>query len=59
MFEVDDVEEAWTYKHKFDLIFMRMMTGSLSDWPRCFEQCYELKCPFHPYNMSISFGDFI
>ncbi|CZR65016.1 related to methyltransferase [Phialocephala subalpina] len=40
-FEVDDIEEDWTYKHKFDLIFMRMMTGSLSDWPRCFKQCYD------------------
>ncbi|KUJ10126.1 S-adenosyl-L-methionine-dependent methyltransferase [Mollisia scopiformis] len=41
MFEVDDLEEDWTYKHKFDLIFMRMMTGSVSDWPRCFKQCYD------------------
>lgn len=40
-FEVDDIEEDWTYKSKFDLIFLRMMTGSLSDWPRCFKQCYE------------------
>lgn len=44
-FEVDDIEEDWAYEQKFDLIFMRMMTGSLSDWPRCFKQCYEYLFP--------------
>jgi hypothetical protein len=40
-FEVDDLEESWTYRHKFDFIYSRMMCGSLADWPRFFSQAYE------------------
>lgn len=41
MFEIDDIEDTWTYNYKFDFIHMRMMVGSIDDWPRCFRQCYE------------------
>ncbi|RDL41874.1 Uncharacterized protein BP5553_01853 [Venustampulla echinocandica] len=41
MFEIDDIEEPWTYRYKFDLIHMRMMVGTISDWDRCFKQCYD------------------
>ena len=40
-FEVDDLEEPWTFSHKFDFIHSRMMTGSFCDWPRFFEQSLE------------------
>ncbi|GKT41435.1 secondary metabolism regulator laeA [Colletotrichum spaethianum] len=31
-FEVDDVEQEWTWPEPFDLIFSRNMAGSLQDW---------------------------
>ncbi len=33
-FEVDDIEDEWIYKNKFDLIHCRMLSGSIADWPR-------------------------
>lgn len=45
MFEIDDIEDTWTYNYKFDFIHMRMMVGSIDDWPRCFRQCYEYLNP--------------
>lgn len=41
IFEIDDIEEPWTYKYKFDFLHLRMMTGSITDWQKCFHQCYE------------------
>jgi hypothetical protein len=41
IFEIDDIEEPWTYKYKFDFLHLRMMTGSIADWQKCFHQCYE------------------
>ncbi|KAL3426424.1 methyltransferase domain-containing protein [Phlyctema vagabunda] len=40
-FEIDDIEEPWTYKFKFDFINLRMMVGTVRNWPRCFKQCYD------------------
>ncbi|KXH33770.1 hypothetical protein CNYM01_12269 [Colletotrichum nymphaeae SA-01] len=40
-FEVDDLEEPWTYHTKFDYIHTRAMTSSISDWKRFFKQSYE------------------
>lgn len=40
-FYVDDLEEKWTYASKFDFIYARMLTGSLSNWPSFFEQSFE------------------
>ncbi|CAG8957255.1 hypothetical protein HYFRA_00010677 [Hymenoscyphus fraxineus] len=40
-FEIDDIEEPWTYSYKFDFINMRMMVGTIVDWPKCFKQCYD------------------
>ncbi len=39
-FEIDDYEEDWTFG-KFDFIHGRVLTGSLRDWPRFFQQAYE------------------
>ncbi len=33
-FEIDDVEDEWIFKNKFDFIHCRMLTGSIADWPR-------------------------
>ena len=32
-FEVDDLEKEWTWSHKFDFIFARMMLGCFEDLP--------------------------
>lgn len=32
-FLVDDIEDTWHYRQKFDLIHSRMMVGSFHDWP--------------------------
>uniref|UniRef100_L2G6N2 Methyltransferase domain-containing protein n=1 Tax=Colletotrichum fructicola (strain Nara gc5) TaxID=1213859 RepID=L2G6N2_COLFN len=39
-FEIDDVEEPWTYSQPFDYIHVRGMTSSISDWKKCFGQCF-------------------
>lgn len=40
-FEVDDIEEPWTYSRPFDLIHARMMTGSITDWPKFFDSAFK------------------
>ncbi|KEZ42035.1 hypothetical protein SAPIO_CDS6440 [Scedosporium apiospermum] len=44
-FYVDDLEDQWTFSTKFDLIYARMLTGSLSDWPKFFKQSYDALQP--------------
>lgn len=41
--EVDDAIRPWTWKEKFDLIHMRIMTASWTDdeWDKVYKQCYE------------------
>lgn len=40
-FQIDDVEEHWTFSHKFDFIYSRMMTGSFINWPQFLKQSFE------------------
>ncbi|KAL3424766.1 methyltransferase domain-containing protein [Phlyctema vagabunda] len=40
-FQIDDLEETWTFTNKFDFIYSRMMTGSFSDWPLVLNQAYQ------------------
>ncbi|KAK7415022.1 hypothetical protein QQX98_006159 [Neonectria punicea] len=40
-FQVDDLEDDWTFSYKFDLVFARMMTGSFGDWPRFMKQSFD------------------
>ncbi|KAJ4247110.1 hypothetical protein NW762_013248 [Fusarium torreyae] len=40
-FQVDDLEDEWTYSYKFDFIFGRMLVGSIGDWPKFFKQSFE------------------
>ncbi|KAK4449055.1 S-adenosyl-L-methionine-dependent methyltransferase [Podospora aff. communis PSN243] len=44
-FQVDDVEEPWTWGVKYDFIYSRMMTAALADWPRFFERAYDGLAP--------------
>jgi SAM-dependent methyltransferase len=40
-FEIDDVEETWTFKHdSFDFIHFRDPLYVVRNWPRLMEQCY-------------------
>lgn len=45
LFQIDDIEEPWTYGQKFDFIYSRMMVGSLANVPRFFEQSFENLAP--------------
>ncbi|KAK1975085.1 methyltransferase domain-containing protein [Colletotrichum cereale] len=44
-FEIDDIEEDWTFSRPFDYIHSRMMTGSIRDWKRYVKQCYDNPSP--------------
>ncbi|KAK7445872.1 hypothetical protein Landi51_07799 [Colletotrichum acutatum] len=39
-FEVDDIEQPWTFSRPFDYIHIRGMTSSISDWLGFFKQAY-------------------
>lgn len=40
-FEVDDVEDVWTYRNEyFDYIHMRSLCGSIADWKRLLKDAY-------------------
>lgn len=40
-FEIDDIEEPWTWNKQFDYIHARMMASSIADPPKFFQQCFE------------------
>ncbi|KAI8666768.1 hypothetical protein NCS57_00903500 [Fusarium keratoplasticum] len=40
-FQVDDLEDEWTYSYKFDFIYGRMLVGSIGDWPKFFKQSFD------------------
>jgi SAM-dependent methyltransferase len=40
-FQIDDLEESWTFSEKFDFIYSRMMIGSVADFPRLYRQCFD------------------
>jgi len=40
-FFVDDLEEEWTYQTPFDFIYMRLLTGSILNWPKLFGQAFK------------------
>ncbi|KAL2012844.1 hypothetical protein VTN00DRAFT_369 [Thermoascus crustaceus] len=40
-FEVDDFEAEWTYSRNFDFIHGREIEGSVRDYDRLFERCFE------------------
>ncbi|KAF9877854.1 methyltransferase domain-containing protein [Colletotrichum karsti] len=40
-FEIDNVNEPWTYSESFDYIHSRLMNGSVLDWKAFVKQCYD------------------
>ncbi|KAK1596098.1 methyltransferase domain-containing protein [Colletotrichum navitas] len=40
-FEIDDLEEDWTWSRPFDFIFIRSMIASFSSWPDMITKAYE------------------
>lgn len=38
--EVDDMEEPWTFRQPFDFIHGKWLAGSIHNWPRLMQQCY-------------------
>lgn len=40
-FQIDDLEDNWTFNTKFDFIYSRMMTAAFADWPKFFKQAYD------------------
>lgn len=39
-FQVDDIETEWTFDKPFDFIHIRILGGSISDWPRLLKTAY-------------------
>ncbi|KAI5455716.1 S-adenosyl-L-methionine-dependent methyltransferase [Mariannaea sp. PMI_226] len=44
-FQVDDVEQDWTFDHHFDYIHSRLMTSSIAKWRDYLEQIYKNLTP--------------
>ncbi|KAJ4177158.1 hypothetical protein NW755_014015 [Fusarium falciforme] len=39
-FEIDDIDEDWTYSLPFDYIHSRMMNASVKSWPECVRKIF-------------------
>lgn len=41
--EVEDVLQDWTWRHKFDLIHLRLMLGAFTEeqWGEVYRKCFE------------------
>lgn len=39
-FQIDDVEDEWTYTQPFDYIHSRMMTSAIANWKKYIERCF-------------------
>ncbi|KAK1636803.1 S-adenosyl-L-methionine-dependent methyltransferase [Colletotrichum phormii] len=40
-FEIDDLEEEWTWSRPFNYIHSRVMTGAIDDWDLHLRRCYD------------------
>ena len=41
-FEIDDCCSEWVYqKDHFDFIHVRLLYGSVADWPAFYRECYQ------------------
>ncbi len=55
-FVLDDIEDTWIYRKKFNFIHARMMVGSLEDWPRFLRRCFEyMMCTPLDYSLLMLF----
>ncbi|OLN86098.1 Trans-aconitate 2-methyltransferase 9 [Colletotrichum chlorophyti] len=44
-FEIDDIEEPWTYSRPFDYIHSRVMTSGISSWETYIRKCFDNLSP--------------
>ncbi|KAE9573266.1 hypothetical protein CGMCC3_g10588 [Colletotrichum fructicola] len=44
-FEIDDIDEEWTYSQPFDYVHSRFMTSSVSSWKEYLTKCYDNLAP--------------
>ena len=44
-FEVDNIMEHWPERPPFDFIHSRYMAGSINDWPKFMQKCYDNLTP--------------
>ncbi|KAJ0324947.1 hypothetical protein COL5a_007447 [Colletotrichum fioriniae] len=51
-FEVDDIEDTWTYSRPFDYIHSRMMNSSISKWEEYIRQSYDQALMHHVRNLT-------
>lgn len=40
-FQVDDIEDEWTYETPFDYIHSRYLAAAVRDWPRLVRQAFQ------------------
>ncbi|KXH64785.1 hypothetical protein CSAL01_10544 [Colletotrichum salicis] len=40
-FEIDDIEEPWTFSQPFDYIHSRLMTACIGDWKQYIQKCFD------------------
>ncbi|KAG8529897.1 uncharacterized protein KY384_005378 [Bacidia gigantensis] len=40
-FEIDDMEETWTFREKFDFIHLRYLAAAIKDWPALAKKAFE------------------
>jgi hypothetical protein len=40
-FEIDDIEDEWTYSKPFDYIHSRFMTSCVADWTEFLTKCFK------------------
>lgn len=45
-FYVDDLEAEWTYNQPFWLRHLRVMLGSIADWPKLFGEVFSYRNGF-------------
>ncbi|KAK0381582.1 hypothetical protein CLIM01_01058 [Colletotrichum limetticola] len=44
-FEIDDIEEEWTYSEPFNYIHSRFMNASIANWKEYLKKCYDNIAP--------------
>ncbi|KAH0434536.1 UMTA protein [Colletotrichum camelliae] len=44
-FQVDDIEQPWTWDSDFDFIHIRHLEASISDWPALYKQAFDHLIP--------------
>ncbi|KAL8805224.1 MAG: hypothetical protein Q9182_002099 [Xanthomendoza sp. 2 TL-2023] len=44
-FEVDDCEEPWTFREKFDVVHCRYLAAAIQDWPKLIGQAFQFTKP--------------